>query len=95
MLRLLRHTWSKLIISYGTLRLPFKVSPFFLKEIKYPRTNGLKNLSQVSWDYRREKVLKCIKKETQVKIEQKFLWLTFIDGDVAVDVKKIEANGVE
>ena len=41
------------------------------------------------------KSLKCIKKETKVKIEQKFLWLTFIDGDVAVDVEKIEANDVE
>ena len=41
------------------------------------------------------KSFEVYKKETKVKIEQKFLWLTFIDGDVAVDVKKIEANGVE
>ena len=30
-----------------------------------------------------------------MKIAQKFLWLTFIDGDVAVDAEKIEANDVE
>ena len=45
--------------------------------------------------YTRKSFEVYIKKETKVKIEQKFLWLTFIDGDVAVDVKKIEANGVE